>query len=489
MNVERLNHLVRALLLTGLLGVFVYLLLSHLADDREAKGFGRIRQGAGQDPGIRLLITNRLPPDPLNTHEKVVIEILQPVEVVAPDDPVKYHEYLKPGASILVKVAGNDGFVLSSKSWTEGEKDLTWGVQSFVVIPRATRPATDDRVDKDGNPTVPNVRHFEAADQRAVFRLNGVDANLKPQYRGSLQVLWNSPKDFQLINQLPVEAYLEGVIAVEMSPSYPLEALKAQAIASRGFAWCKAANSQRRAFDLVDTREDQEYRGAGFSTLAVVQAVVDTRGVIPTIHANPFIPMFSASSGGYTSDIETVYPGAKDVYGRESLASVMIAKPDPYCLPGVTALGKLDTHWEAGNDILAQDIQKRLAQALMASGPAAAQIGFINQLRVGRRDPRSGRVASILVYHTLATNPIEIPATTFRSLVGSQLIKSTLWTAESPKKVEGLDRKFRWRIATRGWGHGIGMSQVSAWEMAHQGKSARTILEFFYQDVELKAAW
>jgi hypothetical protein len=188
-NVERLNHLVRALLLTGLLGVFVYLLLSHLVVDREAKGFGRIRQGAGQDPGIRVLIANRLPPEPLNTHEKVVIEVLQPVEIVAPDDPVKYHEYLKPGASILVKVAGNDGFVLSSKSWTEGEKDLTWSVQSFVLIPRVTRPATDDRVDKDGNPIVPNPRHFEAADQRAVFRLNGVDAQLKPQYRGSLQVL------------------------------------------------------------------------------------------------------------------------------------------------------------------------------------------------------------------------------------------------------------------------------------------------------------
>ena len=486
MTVERINQIVRALLLVGLFGLFAWLLVTHLAEDREAKGFGRLRQGAGNDPGVRVLLANRLPPEAIETHEKVVIEILQPAELVAPDDPVGKHEYLKAGAKIRVQVAGNDGFALTSNDWHGGAKDLTWAVQSFLILPRATRPATDNRIDHDGNPTVPNPRTFEAADQRAVFRLPGIDSRYQPSYRGSLQVLWNSPKDFQLINHLPMEAYLEGVIAVEMSPSYPLEALKAQAIASRGFAYCKAASAKRRAYDLLDTRDDQEYRGAGFSTLAVVQAVVDTRGIIPTIHANPFIPMFSASSGGYTSDIEGVYPGAKDLYGREPLSTVMISKPDPYCLPGITALGKLGTHWETANDILSQDIQKRLAAALLGNGQ---QLGFINQLRVGRRDPRSNRVQSVLVFHTLATNPIEIPAGTFRTLVGPQLIKSNLWTPESPKKIEGNDRKFRWRIATLGWGHGIGMSQVSAWEMAHQGKSAKTIIEFFYQDVELKAVW
>ncbi len=491
MNVERVNQVVRTVILSGFLVAFVWLLVRHLAEDRVAKGFGRIHQGASQDPGVRVLLANRLPPEPINTHDQVRVELLQPAELIAPDDPLAKHELLKAGAVIRIEVAGNDGFLLSSKDWTEGSKDLRWAVQSFLILPRATRPATDNRLDRDGNPLVPNPRLFEAADQRAVFRLKGVDPHSEPQYRGSLQVLWNSPKDFQLINHLPMESYLEGVIAVEMSPSFPLEALKAQAIASRGFAYCKAfaASQAKRPFDLVDTREDQEYRGAGFSTLAVVQATLDTRGVIPTIHANPFIPLFSASSGGYTSDINDVFPLAKDLYGREPLATVMLAKPDPYCLPGVLGLGKQETHWQTANDILSQDIQKRLAQALLAAGPSAQQLGFINQLRVGKRDQRSNRVQTVLVYHTLATNPIEIPITVFRSLIGPQLIRSTLWTNDSPKKIEGLDRKYRWRIATQGWGHGVGMSQVSAWEMARQGKSARSIIEFFYEDVELKALW
>ena len=493
MNGERLNQIVRTLLLLGLLGVFVWLLIVHLIEDREARGFGRLRQGAGQDPGVRVLIANRLPPEPINTHDKVSIEMLQPTEIVAPDEPLKNHELLKAGAVVRIEVVGNDGFLLSSRDWSDGSKDRRWAVQSFLVLPRQTRPTTDNRTDHDGNPIVPNPRLFEAADQRAVFRLQGIDPKSQPLYRGSLQVVWNSPKDLQLINHLPMEAYLEGVIAVEMSPSYPLEALKAQAIASRGFAYCKAAaaTASKRPFDLVDTREDQEYRGAGFSTLGVVKAVLETRGVIPTVHGNPFIPLFSASSGGYTASIDSVFPGAKDLYAREPLTGVMLAKPDPYCLPGVIALGKQDTHWENANDILSQEIQKKLAQAMQAAAAqnGGQQLGFINQIRVGRRDPRSTRVESLLVFHTLATNPVEIPATTFRNLIGPQLIKSTLWNPESPKKIEGLDRKFRWRVTTYGWGHGVGMSQVSAWEMAHQGKSARSIIDFFYQDAELKALW
>ncbi len=490
MTVERLNQIIRTLLLLGLLSVFVVLLVSHLREDREARGFGRAVQGAGQDPGVRVLLANRLPPEPQNTHDRVTVQILQAAELLAPDDPEHKRELLKPGAVVQIAVEGNNGFSLTSKDWAQGSKDLHWAVQSLLLIPRATRPALDNRVDAEGNPTVPNPRLFEAADQRAVFRLPGIDAKAQPQYRGSLQIMWNSPKDLQLINMLPMEAYLEGVIAVEMNPSWPLEALKAQAIASRGFAYTKAASARQRAWDLIDTREDQEYRGAGFSTLGVVKAVLDTRGVIPIIHGDPFIPLFSASSGGFTANIDDVFPGAKDLNGRWPLSTVMIARQDPYCLPGIIGLGKQDTHWETASDILSQDIQKRLAAAWQANAQAGApQIGYVNQLRVGRRDQRSNRVATVLVFHTLSAQPIEISAKLFRDLVGPQLIKSTLWTAESPKKIEGSDRKFRWRIGSLGWGHGVGMSQVSAWEMARQGRTAKAILEFFYQDVELKAQW
>ncbi len=484
MTSERLNQWVRGLVLCGLLVAFVGALIHTLLKDEATKGFGRAKEGAAADPGVRILIANRLPPEPIATHDKILVEALQPLEVVAPDAPVDRHETLKAGSLLRIDVAGQDGFLLSSQEWGA---DKRWGVQSFFVVPKGAAPV---RTDNDGNPVFVAPRTYEALDHRAVFRL--VSAADKPtklwSYRGSLQVLWNSPKDMSLINHLPMEAYLEGVVAVEMSPSWPIEALKAQAVASRGFAFTRSrmAVPAKKAWDLGDTREDQEYHGAGFSTTAIVRSVFETRGVIPTIHGSPFIPLFSAASGGQTSGIDDVFPGARDLGGREPLSTVMMAKPDPYCQPAINALGLAGTHGQLSADLRPKDVQRRLGEALAASG---RQIGYINAIRVGSRDPRSNRVLTVLVHHTLDQQPLVVPAAIFRNLVGPQLIKSTLWAGDSPRRIDAGGGNVVWRIGSYGWGHGVGMSQVSAWEMARQGLSARAILGFFYQDVELTTLW
>ncbi len=484
MTSERLNHWIRGIVLVALLAAFAGALLHTLIKDQELKGFGKAKEGASADPGVRVLIANRLPPDPIPTHDKILVEALQPLEVVAPDAPSERHETLKAGSLLRIDVAGQDGFLLSSQEWGG---DKRWGVQTFFIIPKGAAP---QRTDNDGNPVFVPPRTYEAVDHRAVFRLvSAADKGTRLySYRGSLQVLWNSPKDMRLVNHLPMEAYLEGVVAVEMSPSWPIEALKAQAVASRGFAFTRSrmALGAKLAWDLGDTREDQEYHGAGFSTTAVVRSVFETRGVIPTIHGSPFVPLFSAADGGHTSGIDEVFSGARDLAGREPLSTVMLAKPDPYCLPAIKALGLEKTHGLVAADLKPRDIQRRLGEALAANG---RQIGYINAIRVGARDPRSNRVQTVLVHHTLDQQPLPVPAATFRTLVGPQLIKSTLWSGDSPRRVDAGGGNVAWRVTTYGWGHGVGMSQVSAWEMARQGLSARAILGFFYQDVELATLW
>ncbi len=483
MTSERLNQWIRGLVLCGLLAAFVGALIHTLFKDEAAKGFGRVAEGTAADPGIRVLIANRQPPDPIATYDKILVEALQPLDVIAPDAPVDRHETLKSGSLLRIDVAGQDGFLLSSPEWGAEKR---WGVQSFFIVPKGAAPV---RTDNDGNPVFVAPRTYEAADHQAVFRL--VSAADKPtklwSYRGSLEIRWNSPKDMRLINHLPLEAYLEGVVAVEMSPSWPIEALKAQAVASRGFAFSRSrmAVAAKVAWDLKDTREDQEYHGAGFSTTAVVRSVFETRGVIPTIHGAPFIPLFSAASGGHSSGIEEVFPGARDLAGREPLSTVMMARPDPYCLPAIQALGLSKSHGSLPVDLKPKDVQRRLGEALAASG---RQIGYINAIRVGARDLRSNRVLTVLVHHTLDTQPLVVPAATFRTLVGPQLIKSTLWSGD-PRRIDAGGGNVVWRLTTSGWGHGVGMSQVSAWEMARQGFTARAILGFFYQDVELTTLW
>jgi len=488
MDVERFNRWVRPLLLVALLGWFTTSLVLGLRADELARGFGRSAQGLGADPGVRVLIQNRQPGDPHRTFDRLRLQALVPVEVVATDDPLGKREKLKAGAQLTIE-PDLEGLVLSSAGWASGGKDLRWKVSGVLLAPVETRPEVP-ATDTEGNAVVRDPRSFEEATGRPVFTLLttvGNGGRAIGAYRGSLFVTLVSPKEVGAINMLPIEAYLAGVLPYEMSPDYPLEALKAQAIVSRGFAWAKLKESSARPFDLLDGSEDQEYRGAGAATAAIARAVGETRGVVPTLHDAPFLPFYHGASGGYTAGIESVFPGARDARGQEPLAPVFAARPDPACLPAVAALGKHATHGQTTADIPLKQIQKRLAEAYAAQG---VQVGYINQIRVGARDPRSNRVETVLVHHTLGgALPLAIPAHRFRMIVDPMRIRSTLWPAD-PKKIESTDgRLFSYRFTCLGWGHGIGMSQLSAWELARSGAGARTIIDTFYTGVELKTVW
>lgn len=488
-NTESIARILRPVLLLGLLGYFAVSLVMGLVDDQRVLGFGKAPTGSGRsDPGIRVLLQNRLPSEPQRTHPKLIVTCLQACDVVAPDDPAR-REPLKPGAILRIEPE-IDGLVLSSDHWAGGGKDQRWAVTSIILQPRQTFPAPDP-IDKDEPQVLRDPRSFEASDRKAVFAMVASVAGRQDplrSYRGSLLVLRPGPRELQAINHLPLEAYLEGVVGFEMSPSWPLEALKAQAIASRGYAWAQARGSAQRPYDLLDGSEDQEYRGSGVATGAVMRAVFETRGVVPTLRGAPFLPRFCASSGGFTCPIDQVFPGARDVGGHLPLSDVMLAKPDPWCAPGARGLGKFDTHGESACELKPGLIQLRLAAAIQAKG-SDYQLGRINSIRVGRRDARSGRVEVVLIDHTLSNQPLVIPAHTFRMVVGPDLIRSTLWTQDTPRKIEQADRSVLWRFRCLGWGHGVGMSQVSAWEMARQGLGARRILETFYEGVTLGSEW
>ena len=492
MDVERFNQWVRPVLLIALLGWFTTSLVMGLRADERTRGFGRSAEGLGADPGVRVLIQNRQPGDPHRSFERLVIQALVPIEVVATEDPLGKRERLKAGAKLAINPE-MEGFSLDSEGWVSGGRVLRWNVTGVVLMPVDTRPLLEGpAIDKDGNPMVRNPRSFEEASGRPVCALLstvGVGGKVLGAYRGSMYANRISPKEVALVNMLPVEAYLEGVLPYEMSPDYPLEALKAQAIASRGYAFARSQDpsAASRAFDLFDGTDDQEYRGAGAATAAISRAVAETRGVLMTLHDAPFLPFFHGASGGHTASISQVFSGARDAFGRESLAPVFIAAPDPACLSAVAALGKQATHGQTVYDIPLRQIQKRLADAYAPSG---VQIGYINQIRVGARDPRSGRVETVLVHHTLGGNlPLAIPGHRFRMIVDPTHIRSTLWPAD-PKKIESPDgRVFSYRFTCLGWGHGVGMSQLSAWQMARNGSGARSILDTFYAGIELRTRW
>ena len=111
------------------------------------------------------------------------------------------------------------------------------------------------------------------------------------------------------VKRVPLERYVRGVIAAEMSASWPAAALEAQAVASRTYALTAHAGGSR--FDVYADTRSQVYRGAAGETPATNAAVAATAGKIVTYAGRPAITYFFASSGGMTESIQDGFPGTE----------------------------------------------------------------------------------------------------------------------------------------------------------------------------------
>ncbi|HEX3132775.1 MAG TPA: SpoIID/LytB domain-containing protein, partial [Planctomycetota bacterium] len=322
MNADLIIAWIRALLLLGLLSFFGGSLVVGLMQDDVASGFGPLPHGTGQDPGIRVLIANRYiggkeVAEAKPVHEAVDLAIYQPVSVVTPDQPDSAeHQLLLPaGSRLMVLTDANDGLVLSSREWGTGGREVRWQVSRVVIQPQKTVPAATTE-EAAVSPARRDPTSFEASNNDEVCGIQG------RRYRGSVEIAWASAKEMRVVNCLPIEAYVDGVVAVEMSSGYPLEALKAQAIASRSYGYAKAWASRvaRRPFDVVDGIDDQDYRGTGNGLPIIARAVSETRGIVTFTDlpngSFPFAPLFCASSGGYTASLDSVFPDYRDAPGH-----------------------------------------------------------------------------------------------------------------------------------------------------------------------------
>ena len=108
-----------------------------------------------------------------------------------------------------------------------------------------------------------------------------------------------SGSTLQVINKVPVEQYLYGVVGYEMSNSFPLEALKAQAVSARGYA-LRAIDSSEPNYEIGDTSRHQVYHGYPSGQSYVKQAVDETRGQVLTYNGKLIETFYSASNGGQT---------------------------------------------------------------------------------------------------------------------------------------------------------------------------------------------
>src|SRR5207244_10101988 len=128
-------------------------------------------------------------------------------------------------------------------------------------------------------------------------------------YHEAIEVFGNSRNTFTVVNELPIEDYLLGVVPNELSPTTygEIEALKAQAVAARTYVTRNMGQSKNEGYDICSTDACQVYMGEGTEHPLSTQAVAETRGVIATYKDQPINALYSSTCGGRTEDAENIF--------------------------------------------------------------------------------------------------------------------------------------------------------------------------------------
>lgn len=254
-----------------------------------------------------------------------------------------------------------------------------------------------------------------------------------------------------VVGALPLEEYLEGVLPREMSPSWPAQALMAQAVAARTYALYHVIKQRDSLFDVHATTSSQVYGGSDAATPATHAAIAATRGMVLAAEGNIILALYHANSGGATENTDAVW-------GFEKPYLTGVRDDFSVHQPGHT--------WEATMPIA--EIQNRL----QAFGIAVDSITDI----VPTERAASGRVTTIRIAQ--AAESFLLTGNSFRLMLGASTIKSTRFTVA--KKANDFV------FTGTGYGHGAGMSQRGAAAMARQGYDFRQILHFYYPGTNIE---
>ena len=252
------------------------------------------------------------------------------------------------------------------------------------------------------------------------------------------------------ITNVNIEDYIIGVVAAEMPASFEPEALKAQAVAARTYAMYKK-ETRNLDYDLIIGTKDQAYQtneellkkwGVSFfkNYLKVRDAVLATEGEILTYNGQTINAFYFSMSNGYTENVESVF------------------KSDLPYLKSVPSTWDNESikNYEFTKTISKEDFCKSL------------EIPCDNIKIENIQKTSSNRVASVTI------NDKTLEGTKVRSLLG---LRSTDFT------IECLDNDIK--ITTKGYGHGVGMSQYGANGMAKKNHNYKEILNYFYQNTEI----
>ncbi|MEA2081649.1 MAG: SpoIID/LytB domain-containing protein [Elusimicrobiota bacterium] len=266
-------------------------------------------------------------------------------------------------------------------------------------------------------------------------------------YRDSI-ILKNKNSLLSAINEIGVESYLCGVLPRELSPAWDADALKAQAVVSRTYIMANLGRFAKKGYDLTSCENSQVYGGLGCEKPATSAAVHATAGKVIKYRGQVARVYFHADASGHTESPEFVWSSSSP----------------PRYLKGVREPVRKKTPYSSWKYEITFD---KLSALLNRNG---YKTGRIKRL-IARRKTPSGRIREFWIYSE--TGKTKIKSGKFRTILGGRNLKST--------KIKKITNKRRSVVFTgSGWGHGVGMSQWGAKELAEKGWSYKKILRLYF---------
>ncbi|MBI4637524.1 MAG: SpoIID/LytB domain-containing protein [Candidatus Rokubacteria bacterium] len=270
------------------------------------------------------------------------------------------------------------------------------------------------------------------------------------EYPATLELVPNG-SGMAIVNELPLEEYLVGVLRGESSDRWPLEALRAHAIVARTYAAYQRTISGAKPYHIVASTAHQQYAGRVPASSPLWIAVSETRRQVLRWEGELFPAFYHTESGGYTEDPRTVFA----------------ARNMPALKPVRCEFSTGSPHYFWSLDLPLADLAEIMRRHDVG-------VGSVIAIQVSERTP-SLRAAVVTVHGSLGS--VRLLGNDFRRMIGYDTFKSTLVAVSIAGDVA--------RFVGRGYGHGVGMCQWGAKGMAEQGYSAAQILEFYYPGATL----
>ena len=324
------------------------------------------------------------------------------------------------------------------------------------------------------------------------------------KYRGSIILKKDSSGMLTVINHVDIEDYIAAVIAVEMSPSFNLEALKAQAVCARTYALKNINKHKSRGFDLCATVDCQAYKGVSAESEKTNNAARQTAGVVMKYNGAIIDAVYSATSGGYTEDVKYVWGSdipylkavedkyeSKSVYGSSWEKELSVEKATEIMNNKGYDLGTIT------NIEVTESTQHGTATKLVVTGTNGEKTFTKEGCRLA-----FGTVTLSQAFTVNATSS-EAKAEPLYTYDGKKISGNvTVVTGKGTKKINlksvtllgNIKRDYAGSVNGpvtgfvfngRGYGHLVGLSQNGANGMAAEGFTYDEILKHYYKGIEL----